>query len=309
MDDERPEPKADHVLVTGGTGFIGSALTARLRAAGDRVTVLTRDRRRAAARLGPGVTAVEAMDELTGDPPDVIVNLAGKNLGAERWNARVKREMVASRVDTTRRVVDWMARSGTPPRLLVSGSAVGYYGARGDAELTEDAPPGDEWQSELCRRWEDAALEAERHGVRVCLSRTGVVMGPGGGALAGLAPMFRRGLGAVAGSGRQWVSWVHMDDLLDMFQRCMADPSLAGPFNNTAPHPVTNRDFSRAIGRAVHRPVLLRAPGFAMRLLYGEMAHLYLTGQKVLPARHLAGAFSFRHPRIEGAVEAALTGS
>lgn len=296
-----------HVLITGGTGFIGSALVGRLLDSGSRVSVLTRNARRARDQFDGRVTAWEDLAAIGGDEaPDVIVNLAGKNLGDERWDDAVKRQLVASRVGTTRQVVNYIAGAEHRPRLLVSGSAVGYYGARGDEGLDEESRPGDEFQSELCKQWEAAALEAEQHGVRVCISRTGIVMGRGGGALAGLAPMFRLGAGAVAGSGRQWVSWVHMDDLLSMFEDFMADDSLAGPFNNTAPNPVTNRDFSRAIGRALNRPVLLKAPAFAMRLAYGEMAHLYLTGQRVLPARHQRRGFGFRYTDIDDAVGEAL---
>jgi uncharacterized protein (TIGR01777 family) len=297
----------EHVLITGGTGFIGSALTRRLLRLGVRVSVLTRDRTRALAHFGGGVDALESLDEIeAGDTPAVIVNLAGKNLGEQRWNTEVKQQLVASRVDTTLQVIAWIARAASPPQLLISGSAVGYYGARGDEPLTESSMVGDEYQANLCRRWENAAETARQYGVRVCLSRTGVVLGRGGGALAGLAPLFRLGLGAVAGSGRQWISWIHLHDLLELFLRFMRDRTLSGPFNNTAPHPVTNRDFSRAIGRALHRPVLLRAPDWAMRLAYGEMAHLYLTGQKVLPQRHLASGFKYRYPDIDSALRAAL---
>jgi uncharacterized protein (TIGR01777 family) len=304
--DTRPV-NAEHVLVTGGTGFIGTVLCERLLGAGARVSVLTRDRGRARAHFGGRVSAYASLERLGAeDAPDVIVNLAGQNLGARRWNESVKRAMVASRVDTTRHVVEYIARTRLRPKLLISGSAVGYYGARGDEELTEDSPPGDEYQSRLCVAWEGAAHEAEQYGVRVCISRTGVVMGRGGGALAGLAPLFRLGLGAVAGSGRQWVSWIHMQDLIELFLRFMRDETLAGPFNNTSPRPVTNRAFSHAIGNALHRPVLLRTPGWLLRLMYGEMAHLYVTGQKVLPARHLEAGVDHRYPDIETAVADAL---
>jgi hypothetical protein len=274
-----------------------------------RVSVLTRDRRRASQHFRDRVAALESLDEIDAqDSPAVIVNLAGKNLGEQRWDVDVKEQLIASRVDTTQGLVAWIASAASRPQLLISGSAVGYYGARGDSPLTEEAAPAEEYQANLCRRWENAALSAQQYGVRVCLSRTGIVMGRGGGALAGLVPLFRLGLGAVAGSGRQWISWIHMHDLLEIFLRFMRDGSLSGPFNNTAPHPVTNRAFSRAIGQALHRPVLLRAPGWAMRLAYGEMAHLYLTGQKVLPARHLAAGFEYRYPFIDAALAEALDG-
>jgi hypothetical protein len=297
-----------HVLITGGTGFIGTALAGRLLRLGARVSVLTRNRARAQTHFSGRVTALESMREIdAAQAPEVIVNLAGKNLGEERWTEAVKRQLVASRVDVTQQVIDYIAaNAASRPRLLISGSAVGYYGARGDERLDETALAGEEYQSQLCQRWEQTATKANEYGVRVCISRTGVVLGRDGGALAGLAPLFRLGLGAVAGSGTQWIAWVHMHDLLNLFLRFMQDGSLSGAFNNTAPRPVTNSEFSRAIGRALHRPVLLRSPGWAMRLLYGEMAHLYLTGQRVIPARHLEAGFVYRYPDIDSALEDAL---
>jgi uncharacterized protein (TIGR01777 family) len=193
---------ARRVLVTGGTGFIGTALIERLLDDGIEACVLTRDRERAQRHFDGRVAAYEDLSEIGAEEaPDVIVNLAGKGLESERWNAGVKREIVDSRVDTTHKVIDYIAQAATPPRLLISGSAVGYYGARGDTPMTEADDPADEFQLRLCRQWEAAAEEARRHGVRVCLSRTGVVLGPGGGMLAGLLPMFKRGVGAIAGSG------------------------------------------------------------------------------------------------------------
>jgi uncharacterized protein len=296
-----------HVLITGGTGFIGTALTARLKDAGARVSVLTRNRQRARRHFDFPVDAFESLDELgTEDAPEVIVNLAGKNLGEERWNPEVKKAIVASRVETTRRVIDYIARAPRRPELLISGSAVGYYGARGDAALGEDSGPGSEFQSDLCRQWEAVAREAERYGVRVCISRTGVVLGPGGGMLAGLLPLFRLGLGAVAGHGGQWMSWIQMEDLIDLFIRFMLEPTLSGAFNNTAPDAVRNRDFSKKLGQAIHRPVVLRVPGIAMRMLYGEMAHLYLTGQRALPCRHIQSGWVYRHPEVSQALAASV---
>jgi uncharacterized protein (TIGR01777 family) len=214
--------------------------------------------------------------------------------------------LIASRVDTTQSVVDYIVVASPRPWLLISGSAVGYYGARGDELIDEQEPAGTEYQSRLCARWEQAALRAERFGVRVCISRTGVVLGRGGGALSGLLPQFRKGLGAVAGSGRQWVSWIQMQDLNDLFVRFMRDDSLQGAFNNTAPNPVTNREFATSIGKAAGRPVLLRAPGWSIRLAMGEMARLYLTGQRVVPERHLQAGFRYRYPDIESALAASV---
>lgn len=298
----------ERVLITGGTGFIGTALAEQLLAAGVSVAILSRNADRAARHFGQRVTALESLSRIdAANAPGGIVNLAGKNLGEQRWNASVKQQLVDSRVSTTQQVVDYIARAEVKPDLLISGSAVGYYGARGDEALNEEAEPGNEFQCELCRRWEQTALQAEQYGIRVCISRTGVVMGQGGGALSGLEPMFRKGLGAVAGNGRQWLSWVHVQDLINMFLRFMLDDALSGPFNNTSPNPVTNRQFAKTIGKVLHRPVLLRAPAWAMHLLYGEMAHLYVTGQKVIPDRHLQTGFDYQYPDIESALRDALS--
>jgi len=299
--------RGQYVLVTGGTGFIGTALIRRLLSEGLRVCVLSRDRLRAERHFRGAVTAVESMFELEPDSaPRIIVNLAGKNLGSQRWNAQVKQQLVASRVETTRHVIDYIAAAVVKPELLISGSAVGYYGARGEETLTEAAAPGGEYQSELCRRWEATARRAEDHGVRVCLSRTGVVMGQRGGALSGLLPMFRRGFGAVVGSGRQWISWIQMEDLIDILIDFMCSPGLEGTFNNTSPEPVTNRVFARTLGRVLHRPVLMHVPGPVLRLQMGEMAHLYLTGQRVIPARHQQRGYRYRYPDIRSAFQASL---
>ncbi|MBW8055791.1 MAG: TIGR01777 family protein, partial [Nitrospira sp.] len=202
-----------HVLVTGGSGFIGGALCRRLLAGGHAVSVLTRERQRAEQLFQGKVAAIESLDELPRETaPEAIVNLAGLSLGSGRWTERLKQEFIASRVGVTRQVISHIARTDRKPGILISGSAVGYYGARGDEELGEDAPPGNEYQSHLCKAWEAEALKAAQHGVRVCISRAGVVLGKGGGALSSLVSQFRLGLGGYVGSGRQWMSWVHIDD-------------------------------------------------------------------------------------------------
>jgi len=296
-----------HVLVTGGTGFIGTALCEALLQRGDQASVLTRSRERARAHFRGRVAAVESLRELDGrSAPEAIVNLAGANIGRVRWNAAHKQRFIQSRVETTRHVVDYIRKASARPHVLISGSAVGYYGARGDEPLEEDAAPGDEYQAHLCQAWEAEALAAEQHGVRVCISRTGAVMGPGGGPLAGLVPQFRRGLGASVGSGRQWLSWIHLDDLLRGLLHLIREPELHGAFNNTSPCPVTNRHFARVLGAVLHRPVPLRVPGWLLRIALGEMAHLYLTGQRVIPSRHLQAGFRFHYPDLRAALAASL---
>ncbi len=300
------------VLITGGTGFIGSALAERLLEAGLGVDVLTRDRERALKQLSGRVRAVEDLDELVSDRerelPVAIVNLAGKNLGEDRWDEEVRQEIVDSRVEVTRSLVSYVG--GLPaerrPRVLVSGSAIGYYGARGDEELDEDAEPGDEFQSRVCIRWESAAETAREYGVRVCLSRTGVVLGQGGGMLSGLLPLFRKGLGATVGSGRQWISWIHREDLIDLLIDQMTDAALAGPFNNTAPGPVRHEEFTQTLAAVLNRPLLLRIPAPAYRLIAGGIAHMHLTGQKVLPVKNLERGFEYRYPELRAALEEAV---
>jgi len=302
------------VLITGGTGFIGSALTERLLEAGVGVDVLTRDREKARKRLSGRVRAVEDLDELAAgaepELPVAIVNLAGKNLGEDRWDEEVRREIVDSRVEVTRRLVSFIGGLSAErrPRVLVSGSAVGYYGARGDEELDEDAEPGDEFQSRVCIRWESVAETAREYGVRVCLSRTGVVLGQGGGMLSGLVPLFRKGLGATVGSGRQWISWIHQQDLIELLIDQMTDTSLEGPFNNTAPGPVRHEEFTRTLASVLNRPLLLRIPAPLYRLIAGGIAHMHLTGQKALPGRNLERDFEYRYTELRPALEEAVGG-
>lgn len=289
------------ILITGGTGFIGGALCARLLADGWRVDVLTRDLARARRSLPDVVGAVGDCRELPA-MPDAIVNLAGENLGAGRWNAHRKREFLDSRVQVTEHVVDYIAGSETRPDVLVSGSAVGYYGARGDQEIDEDEPPGDEFQSEVCLAWEEAATRASDYGVRVCILRSGLVLGVDGGPLKQMLLPFKLGLGGPLGGGRQWMPWIHRKDLLEAILFLIECRDCSGPYNAAAPRTVTNADFSKALGRALHRPAIAHVPGPLLRLAVGEMAHLLLTGQRVVPRRLRAAGFRFRFPDMDAAL-------
>jgi len=287
------------VLVTGGSGFIGRALTREMLAQGHGVTVLSRDPA-AARRVLPA--AARATAELGGEAPDAVVNLAGASLGLHRWNAARKREFRDSRIGTTRRLVEWQRGLARRSAVLVSGSAVGYYGARGDAPLTETENAGHEYQAELCRDWEAEAEQAEALGVRVCKIRIGIVLAADGGALAAMRLPFRLGLGGHLGDGRQWMSWIHRADLVALILWLLTCDACRGAYNATAPAPVTNREFARTLGRSLGRPALLPMPAPVVRLLVGEMAHLLLTGQKVVPARALAEGFTFRFPALEPAL-------
>jgi uncharacterized protein (TIGR01777 family) len=289
-----------HVLITGGSGFIGRALCQRLLQVGHTLSVVTRQRERTAALL-PGVRVLSDVGEAF--DVEAVVNLAGEPLMDRRWTARRKQLIRESRLGTTRRLMTWMATQLIRPRVLVSGSAVGYYGPRDDTPLDESAAAGDDFASQLCRDWETEALEAESLGVRVCRLRTGIVLGPDGGALAKLLPAFRLGLGGPLGSGEQWWSWVHRADLVCLIQWLLENDAAGGAYNGTAPEPLVQGEFARTLGRVLHRPARLPTPAFAMKLMLGERSGLLLTGQRVLPTHATAEGFSFQYPELEGALE------
>jgi uncharacterized protein (TIGR01777 family) len=297
-------PVCKHILVTGGTGFIGRALIDSLLADGHRVTVLTRDVAAARKQLPAAVEAIDDLAALEG--VDAVVNLAGENLGSGRWSAARKQRFIDSRVDITRRLVDWMRTLSRKPAVLVSGSAIGWYGPRGDETLDEDSTPGSDFSARLCQAWEAEAMTAEALGLRVCRVRIGVVLGADGGkpggALKQMLPSFRLGLGGPMGSGRQWMSWVHRSDLVALIRWLVDQGTVSGPYNGTAPEPATNADFAAALGRALHRPALLPMPGAALKLIVGEMAEILLAGQKVLPQRARAEGFAFRFPTLDAAL-------
>jgi len=292
-----------HYLITGGTGFIGRALVDRLDACDERATVLTRDARAARALLPAGMAAIEDLDELEEmSSPDVVVNLAGENLGNGRWNERRKREFIDSRVRTTERVLAYVREAEIKPRVMISGSAVGYYGARGDEPIAEDEPAGDEYQSRLCVAWEDAARPVEDHGVRLCRIRLGAVLGREGGALSSMLPPFRMGLGGRQGSGDQWVPWVHRADVIEAIRFLVDRDDLAGAFNLTAPNPVRNRELAETLAKVLGRPAFMHMPESVVRLMFGEMARLFLTGQRVVPNKLQEAGFEFRFTDLESAL-------
>ena len=291
-----------HYLVTGGSGFIGRSLCRELLKRAQ-VTVLTRSRARASRVLRPEIGTVQSLEELGELPLQAVVNLAGANLAAGRWTAERKSEFRSSRVDATNALVDWLGQLKEKPEVLVSASAVGWYGARGDEELREDSAPGDEFQAELCQAWEAAAMRATQFGIRVVCLRSGIVLGRDGGALARMLPAFRLGLGGRMGSGKQWTSWIHRDDLVSLVQWALARPSASGVYNATAPTPVTNAELAETLAAVLHRRARLPLPARALRGLFGEMSQLLLTGQRVIPARLREVGFVFRHPELRGALE------
>lgn len=293
-----------HYLVTGGTGFIGEALCHRLLDEGHRVTVLTRDYARARLRLGREVELLRELQELEADTPvDVIVNLAGAPIADRRWSARRKAELVDSRVEVTRQIAQLVQRLEHRPQCLISGSAVGFYGAGDATPLTEKSPANSEFSHELCKRWEEEAQKIEATGVRTCIIRLGIVLGSGGGMLQKLLPPFRLGLGGRIGSGRQMMSWVHRDDVVNVICHLAGDASQQGVFNLTAPAPVSNAEFTRALAEVLHRPALLPLPAWFIRLVFGEMGdRLLLNGQCVMPARLQEAGYSFRYREVREAL-------
>jgi uncharacterized protein (TIGR01777 family) len=280
-----------HYLITGGSGFIGSALCRSLIADGHRVTVLTRDIVRARQRVPDAAFVIDRFD--FAQEVDAVVNLAGENLASGRWTAARKHEFVASRIGMTKRVLNWIERQDSPPRVLVSGSAVGWYGPSGDEILDEGADIGNDFSAHLCRT-EAEADKAEASGVRVCRVRTGIVLGADGGALKKMLLPFRLGVGGPMGSGRQWMSWIAREDIVALIRWLADNDSARGAFNGTAPFPVTNAEFARLLGAPLRRPAFLPAPAFALKLLLGEMADVLLTGQRVVPKRALIRGFKFR---------------
>lgn len=297
-----------NVLVTGSHGLVGTALVPALQLGGHNV--------RRAVRGGPGQASgrdvawdipSRSIDTKALRGVDLVVHLAGEGVAARRWSAAHKERVRGSRVDGTRLLAEALADMIRPPRVLVSASAVGYYGDRGDEELTEDSEPGDDFLGEVCQAWEEATEPAEHAGIRVVHLRTGIVQSARGGALRKQLPLFRVGLGGRLGSGEQWVSWISLHDEVGVILHALRSEDLAGPVNATAPHPVTNAELTKALARAVHRPARLPVPRMALRVALGaEMAASLLASQRVLPARLDAHGYSFRHPTIAEGLAAAL---
>lgn len=283
------------VLITGSHGLIGNALVASLEADGHTAVRLSR---------GPDWRPEDGFcNQSVLDAVDAVVNLAGEGLGEHRWREAQKARIVDSRVKGTAAVAQAIARTDGAVRVLVNGSAVGYYGDRDEA-VTEDSPPGRGFLAELCLAWEEAAQQAGPS-TRVVLLRTGIVLSTKGGALAKQLPIFKLGLGGRLGDGEQWLSWIHIDDEVGAIRHALDTAGVVGPLNATAPNPVTNAEFTKALGRALHRPAVLAVPGFALKTAFGQAmaSEMLLAGQRVLPAKLEATGYSFRHPLLAEALE------
>ena len=301
------------IAITGATGTIGGAVCRLVLERGDQPVALSRDPARAAAKLPDGVESHAWPDPLASPPPtqalagaDAVIHLLGEPV-SQRWSPAVKQRIRDSRVLSTRNLVAGLKALDDEqrPAVLVSQSATGYYGPRGNEQLAEDASPGDDFLAGVVSAWEQEALKV-KSSCRVVVTRTGVVLSPSGGALAKMLPFFHAGIGGPVAGGRQYVPWIHIDDLVAALLFCAGNSDVTGPVNVTAPRPVDNAELSKALGRALHRPAVLPVPGFALKLLYGEMAEIVTTGQRAVPKKLEQSGFGFSHPEVEPALRDVL---
>ncbi len=292
-----------NILITGGTGFIGRTLCPALLSAGHSVTVYSRCRDKVTSILGNEVRPLDALSDLSADDHfDAIINFAGAPIFDRKWTNERKRVLMESRIGTTQQLLEYIIRAKTKPSVLLSGSAIGFYGDQGDTVLDESAVGKDDFGHRLCAAWEDEAGAAEMHGVRVCLLRTGLVIGKNGGFLKPMILPYKLGLGGKLGTGSQWMPWIHIDDYVAICQYLLNNSALEGIFNLTAPHPVTNREFTRTLAKQLNRPAFLSIPSWFLKLILGEMAELLLGSQRVIPKRLMDSNFKFRHATLESAL-------
>jgi len=296
------------VTVTGATGRIGRHLVAALKHRGDEVTALSRDPDRASELLGVEALAWNLKEDAAPKEAlagrDAIVHLAGEDVG-QRWSPKVKAEILASRERGTRNIIHTIFDTKPRPKALICASAAGYYGARKDEIVDESEPPGRDWLADVVARWERQA-DTAKIGMRTVLVRTGIVLDADGGALAKMLPPFKAGIGGPIGSGKQYMPWIHLDDLVGIYIAAIDNPTFQGPINASAPEPVTNKAFAKALGRAIGRPAVAPIPAFSLKLLYGEMSQVVLTGQRMVPGRAAELGYEFKHPDLDEALRDTL---
>lgn len=295
-----------NILITGGTGFIGSALCSRLLKNQHHVFVLSRH----PETIKPPVQGIGSLASLTADMVfDAVINLAGEPIVGKRWSDRQKQRILSSRLDTTQALIKYFARIDHRPKVFISGSAIGYYGTgKTDDPIDETGPGDDSFSSRVCRQWEAIALQAQPLGIRTCLLRTGIVLG-NGGALGKMLTPFKLGAGGRMGQGTQWMSWIHIFDLIGIVLYCIEHDSLQGPVNGTSPFPVTNQQFTTALGKVLNRPTFIPMPASVITLLMGQMGEeLLLAGKKILPKKILNAGYRFQHEILEKALADVVTG-
>ncbi|MEW5008443.1 MAG: TIGR01777 family oxidoreductase [Cycloclasticus sp.] len=288
-------------LITGGTGLIGSALCRRLLADKHHIVILSRR----PEQVIPPVLAVQQLQHISKELVfDVVINLAGEAIADKRWSESQKQLISSSRFNISQGLIDYLKGAEEKPKLLISGSAIGYYGLGiDDSDVDEEAAGDNSFSSQLCQQWESIALQAEALGIRCCLLRTGIVLAKDGGALAKLLPVFKMGLGGRIGSGKQWMPWIHLDDLVGIILHCIEKPTLRGAINGTAPAPVSNEVFVRALATALKRPCILPVPALLIKLLMGQMGEeLLLSGKKVMPKKALQSAYKFQYESLDAAL-------
>lgn len=289
-----------HLLITGGTGFVGKRLTPQLIKMGYQLTVLTRNPQKARKMFGDSITTITDVSEIGKLPAiDAVINLAGEGILDKRWTESRKQTLLDSRVELTEKLVSELVESEHKPSVFVSGSAVGYYGDCGDQPCPVNAAPGKDFAATLCKQWEVAANRIKAVGCRLAIVRTGIVLDKQGGALERMLLPFKLGLGGKIGSGKQWFPWIHRTDLCRLIIFLLEDSRCSGPYNGTAPTPVTNQEFTQALGKALGRPTLLPVPGFALKLALGEGSILLLGGQNATPDKALQEGFKFKYTTIE----------
>jgi len=309
-------------LVTGGSGFIGTELIKQLLLENHEVTVLTRDEVKTANHFASlmktekqknysKVKTINSLDLLKPEISfDVVINLAGQGIADKRWTSDVKQQLIDSRINTIKAIFDYVKEALVKPDVFISGSALGYYGLHeDDSKIDESGATDDSFSSKICQLWEAEAQKIEALGIRTCYLRTGIVLGKNGGALGKMLPPFQFGLGGPIGNGKQWMSWIHIEDIVGIIRYAIDNAQIKGPINGTAPEPVTNKIFSTTLGKVLRRPAMLPMPAFVMKLMFGQMAEeLLLSGQRVVPDKMSTAGYSFKFKNLESALRAIVTG-